>query len=128
MDNKNFIFVSITIIIFLLIVVYSTNKRTDKFNAIKQSPLIRKALIFDSKNIVKGSRLKVRYFYNNIYYTTEFYKPRVYCKIVSEIVPIIIDSLNPVNSQILLFPSDFLEFNLNYPDSLNWTKACFKLD
>lgn len=34
--------------------------------------------------------------------------------------PVIYDSLNPESARVLVFPADFREFNLAYPDSLNW--------
>jgi hypothetical protein len=39
---------------------------------------------------------------------------------VGKIFPVIYDSTNPKNYEMLIFPRDFQEFGLPYPDSLNW--------
>lgn len=73
-------------------------------------------------------RLYVKFIWRNKIVSADFASPNTECNVIGKKILLVIDSNNVEDARMLLKPEDFLKFNLVFPDSLSWTKECFKLE
>ncbi|MFY7732846.1 MAG: hypothetical protein ACOVSR_05140 [Bacteroidia bacterium] len=130
MDAKNILVVLTTIIGFGCIVYFATNETDSMKDKIKENPKVVICTITKTEKAgYKGGylRLFIEFTWKNQVIKTDFASPKTECTVICKQLLLIVDSNNEENSQLLLKPEDFSEFDLVFPDSLSWTKECFKL-
>lgn len=130
MDGKNLGIVLISILIFLGIVFYVEQKDNEKISRIKKYKKFVTAEITRKRSAgYRGGYLNLTVVYNwgDKILTADFSAPDTECNVIGKKVLLIIDSTNTDNVKLLLRARDFSEFELTFPDSLEWAEECFKL-
>lgn len=130
MDSLNKIIVILAFVAFGCIVIYGYMKSDRESENIRQNLKVISSVIKKTESAgYRGSylRLHVEYTWKGELIKTDFSSPDTKCAVIGRELLLVIDSTNVENAKLLLKPEDFSEFNLTFPDSLNWTKECFKL-
>lgn len=86
---------------------------------------IHKKVVPAKVKYVRRKCLYMKYKIGNKEIEECFGSPKPECNVVGSELLIVFDSLDIDNSRLLILPEDFKKFNLNFPDSLSWTKDCF---
>lgn len=129
---RDFNFKNILIFCLLFGVIYLVIRNNDDNikQAIKNHPLIITSTITNTEKAGYRSgylRLYVEFIWKDKIVKADFSSPKTECAVIGRELLLIVDSTNIENVKLLLKPEDFSEFNLTFPDSLSWTKECFKL-
>ncbi len=126
-DYKGVLLACLALVIIYLIV---KNNDNNKKRLIKNHPLVITSIIQKTESAgYRGSYLKlyVEFLWQGKMVKKDFSSPETKCAVIGRELLLIVDSTNIENVKLLLKPEDFSEFNLTFPDSLSWTKECFKL-
>jgi hypothetical protein len=108
-----------------------TNWQKNKFRrSILGSPAFASGQFLELKNLGKASNYTLTGFYSfTVKYeihggqnTDKRYK-KIQAFILKKRFPVIYNSNDPTKNAILVFPDDFSNFNLPFPDSLTWTTS-----
>jgi hypothetical protein len=130
MDGNNLGGVLLALLVFLGIVFYVEQMDDVKISRIKKYKKFVTAEITRKRSTgYRGSylNLTVAYSWGNKVLTADFSAPDTECNVIGKKVVLITDSTNPDNVKLLLRATDFSEFELIFPDSLEWAEECFKL-
>jgi len=109
------------IITMLLLFMYGLYKKND----IKESFEISVARISKTHESSRGYLgYEYEFFFKNEKYTNSgilFTSYYAFNEIfINKFIPVVFSKKNPNNSELLLQINDFEEYNMTYPDSLNW--------
>jgi hypothetical protein len=110
--------------------LYSNRERKKHRQSILGSPMFASGQFLELKNLGKASNYTLTGFYS---FTVNFethggqntdkrYK-KIQAFILKKRFPVIYNSNDPTKNSILVFPDDFSNFNLPYPDSLIWVEG-----
>lgn len=128
--NINKITVLLILASFAMILFFIKYETDNENTAIKKHLKIIPSIItkIEPTGYRGGSiNLHVKYYLNEIVKEDYFMVPKTNCNVIGRTIPIIIDSTNANNAELLLMPDDFAKFEIAFPDSLFWTINCFKL-
>ena len=110
--------------------IYSSWQRKKYRQSILESPVFASGQFLELKNLGKASNYTLTGFYSfTVNYETHGGQitdkrfKKIQALMFKKRFPVIYNSNDPTKNSILVFPDDFSNFNLPYPDSLTWVKA-----
>ena len=117
--------VAIFLLLFFYIAYQKYKQKSLQLN-IKSNLEYSYATIIECNVTHRGSVwIKYNYFYqNNILQNKQNISISLWKanKLINKKFPIVLSNKNPKDCTILIFPKDFEEYNIPFPDSLNWVK------
>ena len=128
MAIRDTIFIMLVLLCFLAFAAYRFHKREALVNEIKKHPKIVTAIIADWKSIKYNYSIVVKFKFKDKIIEKNYSTLTSKCKEVGRLVSVILDSTNAENAYLLLLPKDYSRFDLSFPDSMLWTKTCFRID
>jgi hypothetical protein len=124
LPNKRIVVAIITL--FVLAVILGTHYRNAKKRDILKNIVLASGEITNYQKVRKSSGI---FFDYNLKLGDVIYQERVRCegiklscgnKFIGKHFPIVYSDLNPEYNEMLITPYQFEEFNLTFPDSLQW--------
>lgn len=122
--NKNLIGIGALVCVLIIIYFSGKNNGAKYVKEIKKAPYITKGVITSIESMYKhGWRIRYNFFVKENIIKGETYSGK-YSEIKNllygKTFPVIMSLRDPSYNDILIFPKDFDEYGLTFPDSLNW--------